>query len=381
MELFDVYPRYNITVTEAKGSVVFDDQGKGYLDLYGGHGVISIGHQHPAFVSALQQQLQKLSFYSNVVNMPIQQALANKLGALAGLTDYQWFMCNSGAEATENALKLASFHNHKKKIIAFRGSFHGRSTAAAMASDSLKQQPELGKGGIDVQFLPLNDIEAFDTAFDESVSAVIVEGIQGVGGLDMPSADFLQHISTRCQQSMALLICDEVQSGLGRSGRFFAYQRADIKPDIVCVAKGLGNGFPVGGLLISPKIKASAGLLGSTFGANPLACAAALSVLETIEKEQLTEAAAKVGKALKEQFASLPGVQQVKGEGLMLGVEFKEPVSELRRQLLMDYQIFTGGSANPNLLRILPPLNITVEQVQPLIQAIQKISNEKVPIG
>jgi len=373
MNLFDVYPRFKISLTEAKGSYVYDAQGQQYLDLYGGHGVISIGHSHPHYVARLQDQLGKIGFYSNSVGMPIQEDLASKLGQLSGLPGHSLFLCNSGAEANENALKLASFHTGKKKVIAFKNSFHGRTAATLNVTDNLKLSAPINTNNFPVDLIEMNNLEQLKSSFkSQDVCAVIVEGIQGVGGLDMPSADFLEETSRICQAHGALLILDEIQSGFGRSGKFFAHQYADITADIITMAKGMGNGFPIGGVLISPEIKSSPGLLGTTFGGNHLACAASLSVLEILESENLLQQSAATGEYLVKELQQIPAIKQIKGKGLMLGVEFDYPIKELRSKLLLEDFIFTGASANPNLLRILPPLNISIDEISPFVHALKK---------
>ena len=372
--LFDVYPRFDVTPTRAEGVYVFDQDDKRYLDLYGGHGVMSIGHSHPEYVTQVTRQLNKIGFYSNSVLMPIQEEFSDKLTSLSGYTDYQLFFCNSGAEANENGLKLASFHTGKTKVIAFKGSFHGRTAAALNVTDNSRLSAPLNKNNFEVVFLELNDKEALTAALkDKDVSAVIVEGIQGVGGLDAPSDDFLNFVSETCKKHEALLVLDEVQSGYGRTGRFFAHQHANISADIICMAKGMGNGFPIGGLLIAPHINATSGMLGTTFGGNHLACAAGIAVLDTLKNESLIENAAHVSEFLIPELNTISSIKKIKGRGLMLGVEFDYPVKELRSKLLYDFQIFTGGSANPNLLRILPPLNITIEEITPFVQALKKV--------
>ncbi|MDG1849431.1 MAG: aminotransferase class III-fold pyridoxal phosphate-dependent enzyme [Flavobacteriales bacterium] len=372
--LFDVYPRFDVTPARAEGVYVFDQNEKKYLDLYGGHGVISIGHSHPEYIAQISHQLKQIGFYSNSVMMPIQEEFAEKLTALSGYTDHQLFFCNSGAEANENGLKLASFHTGKTKVIAFKGSFHGRTAAALNVTDNSRLSAPINKNNFDVVFLELNDEAALAEALkNKDVCAVIVEGIQGVGGLDAPSDDFLSFVSQACKEHEALLILDEVQSGYGRTGRFFAHQHANVSADIICMAKGMGNGFPIGGVLIAPHINATPGMLGTTFGGNHLACAAGIAVLDTLKKESLIENVAHVSDFLISELKTITSIKEIKGRGLMLGVEFDYPVKELRSKLLYDFQIFTGGSANPNLLRILPPLNITIEEITPFVQALKKV--------
>ncbi|PCI94693.1 MAG: aspartate aminotransferase family protein [Flavobacteriales bacterium] len=374
MNLFNVYPRFNITLTKGKGVYVYDDQHQKYLDLYGGHGVISIGHSHPTYVNKLKEQIDVIGYYSNSIQMPIQEELALKLAQQSAYPQHKLFLCNSGAEANENAIKLASFHTNKKKVVAFKGSFHGRTAAALNVTDNAKLSAPININNFPVDFVELNNKEQLVIALkDNDVCAVIVEGIQGVGGLDAPSEDYLSFLAEHCKKSGALLIIDEIQSGFGRTGKFFAHQHANITADIVTIAKGMGNGFPIGGLLIHCKIKASYGLLGTTFGGNHLACAASLAVLETLESESLLSNVQEVSKYLEHELNGIPAIKTIKGKGLMLGVEFDFPIKEMRSLLLNDYHIFTGASANPNLLRILPPLGITKQQMQPFITALKKI--------
>lgn len=370
--LFDVYPIYNISPVKALGAKVWDDKGQEYLDFYGGHGVISAGHSHPEYVKAISEQVGKIGFYSNSIYNPIQEALATKLAQQSGYPDYTLFLCNSGAEANENALKLASFHTQKKKVIAFKKAFHGRTSAAVAATDNPSIIAPINAGH-EVVFLPLNDCAAFQAEIAKGdVCAVIIEGIQGVGGLDEASTEFFKHIEKACNASETVLILDEIQSGYGRSGKFFAHQHHGIKPDIISLAKGMGNGFPIGGILISPKFKASHGLLGTTFGGNHLASAAALSVLEIIEKENLIDNANEVSTYFKEQAIQIPQVATIKGRGLMLGLEFEFEVGELRKALIYNEYIFTGNASQKNLLRILPPLSITKADVDVFFKGLKK---------
>lgn len=372
MELFDVYPLYNVTPVSAKGIVVTDDKGQEYLDFYGGHAVISIGHSHPHYVKRLKEQLDKIGFYSNAIQNPVQEALAHKLGELSGCEDYNLFLCNSGAEANENALKLASFQTGKSRVIAFKHGFHGRTSAAVAATDNEKINAPLNKQQ-KVTILPFEDLAAFKSEISKGdVCAVIIETIQGVGGLDQPSQEFYQNIAELCKENGALLIADEVQCGYGRSGKFFAFQHFGIKPDIITVAKGMGNGFPIGGVLIHQGIKASYGMLGTTFGGNHLACAAGLAVLEVIEKENLLENAANLFEYFKEKAASIPQVKRVKGMGLMLGLEFDFEVAELRKKLIHNQFMFTGGASDKHVLRVLPALNITKENLDQFFDALKK---------
>lgn len=371
MELFDVYPLFNITPVKAEGAYLFDDKGQRYLDLYGGHAVISIGHSHPHYVKMLGDQLNKIGFYSNSVQIPLQQELANKLGELSGYNDYELFLCNSGAEANENALKLASFHNGKKKIIAFKGGFHGRTSLAVAATDnpSLSAPVNLTDN---IEILPFNDTEAVKQAFNDEVCAVIIEGIQGVGGVQIPDASFLELLRELCDKHNAALILDEVQSGYGRSGHFFAHQYTDVKPDLITIAKGMGNGFPVAGVLVAPHFKAEHGMLGTTFGGNYLACAAAIAVLDVMKNEDLITNANTLGKYLTEKLSQVAGVKEVRAMGLMVGLELDRPCAPIRSALLNEYHMFTGSSSNKNTLRILPPLNINKEQLDQFTEALEK---------
>lgn len=354
--------------------MVYDEKETGYLDLYGGHGVISIGHTHPKYVERIERQLKSIGFYSNSINMPIQAELAERLTRQSGYPDYRLFLCNSGAEANENALKLASFHTGKRKIVAFKGSFHGRTSAAVNVTDNPRLSAALNRDNFPVEWLELNDETGLEKALAaKDVAAVIVEGIQGVGGLDMPSEVFLNHLSGLTKESGAVLILDEVQSGYGRSGQFFAHQYSGIKPDLITMAKGMGNGFPLAGVLIAPAFEAAHGMLGTTFGGNHLACAAGLAVLEVIEAENLLENAEKIGAEIAAELSTLPRVRQVKGRGLMLGLELGFPIKDLRKALLFEHHILTGSSANPNLLRILPPLTITRENIQPFFNALKTL--------
>jgi acetylornithine aminotransferase len=373
MNLFDVYPLYNVTPVSAKGIVVTDDKGQEYLDFYGGHAVISIGHSHPHYVKRLKDQLDKIGFYSNAVQNPLQVELATKLGQLSKCEDYNLFLCNSGAEANENALKMASFHTGKSRVIAFKNGFHGRTSAAVAVTDNEKINAPLNKQQ-KVTILPLNDIAAFKTEIEKGdVCGVIIEAIQGVGGLDEPTTAFYQEIATLCKQNEVVLIADEVQSGFGRSGKFFGFQHHNIQPDIISIAKGMGNGFPVGGILIHENIKASYGLLGTTFGGNHLACVATMAVLEVLEKENLLENATQLGVYFNEKGAEIPQVKRVKGRGLMLGLEFDFEVAELRKKLIYEQHIFTGGAKDKHVLRILPALNITKEHIDIFFIALKKI--------
>jgi len=376
MNLFDVYPLYDVTPVTAKGIVVTDDKGQEYLDFYGGHAVISIGHSHPHYVKRLKNQLDKIGFYSNAIQNPLQKELATKLGELSDCQEYNLFLCNSGAEANENALKLASFHNGKTRIIAFKNGFHGRTSAAVAATDNEKINAPLNKQQ-KVTILPLNDISVFKNEIEKGdVCAVILEAIQGVGGLDEPTTEFYQEIAKCCKENNTVLIADEVQSGFGRSGKFFGFQHHHIQPDIISIAKGMGNGFPVGGILIHKSIEASYGLLGTTFGGNHLACAATLAVLEILEKEQLIMNAKALGEYFNEKAAKLYQVKRVKGRGLMLGLEFDFEVTELRKKLIYNQHLFTGGAKDKNVLRILPALNITKKDLDVFFEKLELVLSE-----
>ncbi len=371
MSLFNVYPLFDITPVKAKDVYVYDENNVEYLDLYGGHAVISIGHSHPKYVSAISNQLSKLGFYSNAIQNPLQVALADKLEALSGCKDYQLFLCNSGAEANENALKLASFHNGKSKVLAFKNSFHGRTSAAVAATDNFKIVAPINAQQ-DVDFVELGDLISVENILKANQTcAVIIECIQGVGGLDESTTEFYQGLERLCKQYNTILIADEVQSGFGRTGDFFAFQKHNITPDIISIAKGMGNGFPIGGILIHPNIKPSFGLLGTTFGGNHLACAASLSVLEVLEEEKLLENANEISAYFIEKAKELPGLKSIKGRGLMLGLEFDFPVSELRKQLIHKHHMFTGSAKNPNLLRILPPLTIQKKHIDVFFEALK----------
>ena len=372
MELFDVYPLYDVTPVSAKGIVVTDDKGQDYMDFYGGHAVISIGHSHPHYVERIKGQLDKIGFYSNAVQNPIQKTLAQKLGELSGCVDYNLFLCNSGAEANENALKLASFQTGKSRVISFKQGFHGRTSAAVAATDNEKINAPINKQQ-KVSILPFEDLETFKSELSKGdVCAVIIETIQGVGGLEQPSQEFYSSIAALCKENKVVLIADEVQCGYGRSGKFFAFQHYGIKPDIITVAKGMGNGFPIGGVLIHESIKASYGLLGTTFGGNHLACAAGLAVLEVLEKENLIENSAQLFDYFKEKAASIPQVKRVKGMGLMLGLEFDFEVAELRKKLIYNQHMFTGGASDKHVLRVLPALNITKEHLNQFFEALEE---------
>lgn len=372
MTLFDVYPLFNIEIVQGKGCHVYDKEGHEYLDLYGGHAVISVGHSHPTYVKAISEQVSKLGFYSNSVINSLQQKLADKLGAMCGYDDYSLFLINSGAEANENALKLASFHNGKKRVLACKHSFHGRTSAAVRVTDNPKIIAPVNEG-LDVTYLPLNDPYAFEAELKKGdVSSVIIEGIQGVGGIQLPSDEFMRNLRELCTQYGAVLILDEIQSGYGRSGKFFAHQYAGIRPDIITVAKGIANGFPMGAVLISPMFKPVYGMLGTTFGGNHLACAAAIAVLDIMKEENLVANAGKVGAYLMEQLRQLPGIKELRGRGLMIGIEFEEPIKEIRSRLLFDEKVFTGV-AGTNTIRLLPPLCLTMDEAAEFIARFRHV--------
>jgi acetylornithine aminotransferase len=372
MELFDVYPLNDLTPVSAYGCTITDEKGVEYLDLYGGHAVISVGHSHPHYIKRISDQLSRIGFYSNSVLNPMQVELAKHLGEVSGYEDYALFLCNSGAEANENALKLASFHTSKRKIVAFDKSFHGRTSAAVAVTDNPKIIAPINDVHERV-ILPLNDIEALHAALSTGdVAAVIVEGIQGIGGCRVPDPKFLQEASKLCQKLGVVFILDEIQSGYGRSGKFFAHQYADIKPDVITIAKGMGNGFPVGGVLISPEYKPWHGMLGTTFGGNYLACAASLAVLEIMENEHLVENAAKVGNFLIEELKGFTKIKEVRGKGLMIGLEFDDPIVALRKQLLFEEKIFTGVTGS-NVIRILPPLTLSFLQATYFLETLERI--------
>ena len=372
MNLFNVYPLFDIEIAKGIGCRTYDNHGIEYLDLYGGHAVISIGHSHPYYVQKLTHQIENLVFYSNSVVNKLQVELAEKLGKMSGYEDYFLFLINSGAEANENALKLASFHTGRSKVIAFKKSFHGRTSAAVRVTDNPKIVAPINEG-FDVEFLELNDIEAVRKSLQQrDVCAVIIEGIQGVGGIRTPDVEFLQALSEECKATGTILILDEVQSGYGRSGKFFAHQHAGIRPDLITVAKGMGNGFPIGGVLISPMFEASHGMLGTTFGGSHLACTAAIAVLDIIKVEHLVENAAKIGDYLMEELAKIPQVKEVRGLGLMIGIEFEQPIKEIRSRLLFEKKIFTGASGN-NVIRLLPPLCLSKSDANLFLTSFKEI--------
>lgn len=372
MQLFDVYPLYDIEPVKGQNARVWDKNGVEYLDFYGGHAVISIGHAHPHYVKMISEQVARLGFYSNSIINSLQQELADKLGALSGCNDYQLFLINSGAEANENALKLASFHNGRTKIIAFKKAFHGRTSAAVNVTPDPKLVAPIN-ATFEREFHDLNDIETVKASLLKGdVCAVIVEGIQGIGGIHLPNAEFLKEVQTLCHQTNTVFILDEIQSGYGRSGKFFAYQYIDgIKPDIITTAKGMGNGFPIGSVLIHPKFKAKHGLLGTTFGGNHLACAAAIAVLDVLKSEKMIENAGEVGAYMIEKMKNLPGVKEVRGIGLMVGVEFEFPTAALRKRLAFEEKCFVGSSSEANTVRLLPPLSITKADVDLLVEKME----------
>lgn len=376
MQLYPVYPLFDINIVKGEGCHVWDSEGQEYLDLYGGHAVISIGHCHPHYVEKLTQQLNTLGFYSNSVINRLQEQLAERLGKACGYDNYQLFLINSGAEANENALKLASFHTGRKRILAASKAFHGRTSLAVEATDNPKLVAPVNANG-HVQFLPLNDLEAFQSELAKGdVAAVIVECIQGVGGIRLATSEFMQGLRKACSENGTVLICDEIQCGYGRSGKFFAHQHTGVRPDIITCAKGIGNGFPMGAVLISPQFKAVFGQLGTTFGGNHLACTAALAVLDVIEEEHLVENAASVGSYLLAQLKTLaaetPSIVDVRGEGLMIGIEFSDSIKTLRTRLVKEQHVFTGA-ASTNILRLLPPLSLTKAEADDFLSRLKQV--------
>ena len=376
MPLFNVYPLYDVTPVLGKGVYVYDEKGTEYLDLYGGHAVISIGHAHPKYVEAVTNQVSKLGFYSNAIQNPLQKELADKIEALSGCKDYELFLCNSGAEANENALKLASFKTGKSRVLAFSNGFHGRTSAAVAATDNKNIIAPINAQQA-VTILPLNDIEGVKKELEKGdVCAVIVEFIQGVGGLDEGSSEFFEAVDGLCKANNTMFIADEVQSGYGRSGKFFAYQHYNVTPDIISIAKGMGNGFPIGGILIHPDIEAKFGMLGTTFGGNHLACAAGLSVLNVIEEQKLIDNVNAMSTYFIKLAETIPQIKKIKGRGLMLGLEFDFEVGDLRKKLIYSHHIFTGGAANKRLLRILPPLTVRKEHISMFFEALIEVLSE-----
>lgn len=371
MKLFDVYPLFDIEIVSGKGCHVYDAEGTEYIDLYGGHAVISVGHSHPHYVEALKRQAEKLVFYSNSVLNSLQVKLAEKLGRLSGYDDYQLFLVNSGAEANENAMKLASFHTGKARVISFSKAFHGRTSLAVEATDNPKIVAPINANDR-ITFVPFGDIAAVEAELAKGdVAAVIIEGIQGVGGVNIPSVEFWKALRAVCDKYDVVMIADEIQSGYGRSGKFFAHQHSGVRPDMITVAKGIANGFPMSGVLISPKFKPVYGMLGTTFGGNHLACAAAIAVLDIFEQENLVEKARRVGEHLLEKLREILGIKEVRGQGLMIGLEFDYPVKDLRRKLLFEQKVFTGASGT-NVIRLLPPLVLTEALADEFVERLKK---------
>ena len=372
MKLFDVYPLFDVNIVKGKGCHVWDDKGQEYLDLYGGHAVISIGHAHPHYVEAISRQVGTLGFYSNSVINKLQQEVADRMGALCGYDDYQLFLINSGAEANENALKLASFYNGRTRVVSFSKAFHGRTSLAVEVTNNPKIIAPINDNG-HVVYLPLNDVEAMKAELAKGdVCAVIIEGIQGVGGIQLPTTEFMKAIREECDRHDTVFIVDEIQSGYGRSGKFFAHQYHDVRPDIITMAKGIANGFPMGGVLISPKFKPVYGQLGTTFGGNHLACAAAIAVLDVMKEENLIDNAAKVGAHLLEELKKFKAIKEVRGCGLMIGMEFEKPIKELRTKLLFEQKVFTGVSGT-NVIRLLPPLCLSMEEADDFLNRLHKV--------
>lgn len=373
MKLFDVYPLFDVNIVKGKGCHVWDDKGQEYLDLYGGHAVISIGHAHPHYVETISKQVATLGFYSNSVINKLQQEVADRLGAISGYDDYQLFLINSGAEANENALKLASFYNGRTRVISFAKAFHGRTSLAVEVTNNPKIIAPINDNG-HVTYLPLNDTEALKAELAKGdACAVIIEGIQGVGGIQLPTTEFMKAIRQACDETNTVMILDEIQSGYGRSGKFFAHQYNDVRPDMITVAKGIGNGFPMAGVLISPKFTPVYGQLGTTFGGNHLACAAAIAVLDVMKEENLVENAAKVGAHLLEELKGFKGIKEVRGRGLMIGMEFEEPIKELRQKLLFEEKVFTGVSGT-NVIRLLPPLCLSMNEADEFLNRLHHVT-------
>ena len=373
MKLFDVYPLFDVNIVKGKGCHVWDDKGQEYLDLYGGHAVISIGHAHPHYVETISKQVATLGFYSNSVINKLQQEVADRLGAISGYDDYQLFLINSGAEANENALKLASFYNGRTRVISFAKAFHGRTSLAVEVTNNPKIIAPINDNG-HVTYLPLNDTEALKAELAKGdVCAVIIEGIQGVGGIQLPTTEFMKAIRQTCDETNTVMILDEIQSGYGRSGKFFAHQYNDVRPDMITVAKGIGNGFPMAGVLISPKFTPVYGQLGTTFGGNHLACAAAIAVLDVMKAENLVENAGKVGTHLLEELKGFKGIKEVRGRGLMIGMEFEEPIKELRQKLLFEEKVFTGVSGT-NVIRLLPPLCLSMNEADEFLNHLHHVT-------
>ena len=372
MKLYDVYPLFDINIVKGKGCHVWDDKGQEYLDLYGGHAVISIGHAHPHYVDMISKQVAELGFYSNSVINTLQQELADRLGELSGYDDYQFFLINSGAEANENALKLASFYNGRTRVLVQEKAFHGRTSLAVEATHNPKIIAPINANG-HVTYLPMNNLSAWEAELAKGdVCAVMIECIQGVGGIRLVTSEFMQGLRALCDKYDTVLICDEIQCGYGRSGKFFAHQHTGIRPDVITVAKGIGNGFPMGGVLISPKFTPVYGQLGTTFGGNHLACAAAIAVLDVMKQEKLVDNAAKVGAYLMEELKKFPQIKEVRGQGLMIGMEFEEPIKDIRRNLLLEQKVFTGVSGT-NVIRLLPPLCLTMEEADVFLARFKKV--------
>lgn len=379
MKLFDVYPLLPIHIVKAENCTLFDENGSQYLDFYGGHAVISVGHAHPHYVAKIKSQLDKIGFYSNSVINLLQEELADKLTHISGCENYQLFLCNSGAEANENALKVASFTSQRKKFITFKGAFHGRTSAAVAATDDSSIIAPVNQTD-NFLFCPFDDVQAFKTIFNQhknELAGVIVEGIQGIGGIRIPSHDFLQTIDQLCKENGVFLILDEIQSGYGRSGRFFAFQQTDIQPDIITMAKGMGNGFPIGGALIHEKIPAKHKMLGTTFGGNHLACSAAIAVLDILKDENLVQQSAEKGNYLMKKLREMSAVKAVRGCGLMIGIDFETPASEIAKKLRQEYGILVGSASNPLTMRLLPPLTIGFDQIDYFINSLETLLNEQ----
>ena len=372
MKLYDVYPLFDINIVKGKGCHVWDDKGQEYLDLYGGHAVISIGHAHPHYVDMISRQVAELGFYSNSVINKLQQELADRLGELSGYDDYQFFLINSGAEANENALKLASFYNGRTRVLVQEKAFHGRTSLAVEATHNPKIIAPINANG-HVTYLPMNDLPAWEAELAKGdVCAVMIECIQGVGGIRLVTPEFMQGLRALCDKYNTVLICDEIQCGYGRSGKFFAHQHTGIRPDVITVAKGIGNGFPMGGVIISPKFVPVYGQLGTTFGGNHLACAAAIAVLDVMRQDALVENAAKVGAYLMEELKKIPQIKEVRGQGLMIGMEFDEPIKDIRKKLLFEQKVFTGVSGT-NVIRLLPPLCLSMDEAAEFLARFKKV--------